>query len=413
MTVPTWAAALPGNTAYAGQVNQFLGTHSTQYAYAGTAGPGSYTGTTGSPVSLRTQSLAQTFTSAGSTIGSIQIYLDHSGAGADVTVSLQTTSGGVPSGTIISALTLPAEWSYLSGYAGIVLPFWATVSASTLYAIVIQTAANQTMSTADYMTWYENTELSSGAYYLTPGGSWTAISGKSFYYVVYSQPSPVSSGIFAGTVEDAGARVTCCFDAFNGVYPYFYEYTAAPSSYTLNQLTRGDASFASALPGTWTATNASLGIVFSNGVRILVIYSTASGVVSLATASGTNAYVPVIPGDTYTGMGMLQAMTVSRTWTPAINWYNSAGTLLSTSSGSTVADSTTAQLQGVVTAVAPTSAAWANLSFTSTSQGAGEYHYLFNCAFVAGSSTAWTPSGTGTASARTITVSGGTIESIA
>ena len=67
----------------------------------------------------------------------------------------------------------------------------------------------------------------------------------------------------------------------------------------------------------------------------------------------------------------------ARTTNAGIDWYNSAGTFLSTSRGTGVADTTTGWTQVTVTATAPANAAFCRASPQVVATGAGsEVHYL-------------------------------------
>lgn len=106
----------------------------------------------------------------------------------------------------------------------------------------------------------------------------------------------------------------------------------------------------------------------------------------VATATGTNeaqaltgtSGIAVTAGTTYTFSIYGQAATAGRVFTAKIDWYDSSGTLLSTTSGVTATDSTANyNARSVATAAAPTGAAFAGIRVRVASVGTvGETHYF-------------------------------------
>jgi hypothetical protein len=160
---------------------------------------------------------------------------------------------------------------------------------------------------------------------------------------------------------------------------------------TDNILSAADASFESGI-GSWVATtNCSIAQSTGeseDGSYSLAVTATATGTATCSTATGTGGYA-VVAGQQYTGMGAFFAATTGRSVSVGIAWYNAAGTLLSTSTGSTVTDTTTGWTQAHVTANAPAGAAFATLVATITSAAASEVHYFDEAGIRPGSSATW------------------------
>src|ERR1051326_5756695 len=129
MATPTWSAArsgLLGDTGAANfpeQINQFMGTHGVTPIYQGNSAV-TPVGSGGDAwaYELSTQAISQPITMSGTTIGRVVVPLLPVGAGADLTVSLCSDSGGVP-GVVIARTKVPASWIYqLSAIAGVAGP---------------------------------------------------------------------------------------------------------------------------------------------------------------------------------------------------------------------------------------------------------------------------------------------------
>lgn len=142
--------------------------------------------------------------------------------------------------------------------------------------------------------------------------------------------------------------------------------------------------------GGFTGTNCSVAQVYSSTIPLdgqfaLKLTVTATGTFSINTASGTSGF-PVTVGTSYAFQIATKTATTSRGVTPTITWYNSSGTLLSTSSGTAVTDVSTGYTVASLAAVAPTSAAYAALGVLYASSSSGEVHYV-DCALFETSAT--------------------------
>ena len=112
---------------------------------------------------------------------------------------------------------------------------------------------------------------------------------------------------------------------------------------------------------------------------------TATAAANMSAGTGNDAPVtdgiPVTAGTTYTASVYSRAQTTARQVAVDINWYNGAGTLLSTSSGTAVSNavgalntSTTWSTRVTNSAAAPANAVYAGLTVRVLSPAAGEVH---------------------------------------
>jgi hypothetical protein len=221
LPVPSWQAPTAGFSALAGQVNQFLGTHAVTYvptgvkqAAQGTAGSGL--------VTSNGLWIAQSFaTASGQTaIGYVQVTMQVAGSPSPLSVSIQASAAGAPSGTALVQSPLPKE--FLGGFpasVSVMLPVTG-LTASTTYWIV--TAAQGDVS--DFFAWSKSNQVT-GASTSTNGTAWTA-QAYGLLYAVWDQ-SAVQP--LAGTWEDSGARWTA-LSYTAGQVTGLNEYTAGQSA---------------------------------------------------------------------------------------------------------------------------------------------------------------------------------------
>jgi hypothetical protein len=142
-----------------------------------------------------------------------------------------------------------------------------------------------------------------------------------------------------------------------------------------------------------------------NGVQSMSMVAVAAGTTAAITNVGTGGF-PVTAGTTYTAMGWSRAAASARSVGVNINWYDSGGAFLSTSTGSTVANSTSTWTQVTVTVAAPASSAFASISaVVSGPTVANETHYWEQMGFAAGTSTVWQAGGNSGIVTTTYTVS--------
>jgi len=233
--VPAWEGATAGSAALAAQINQFLGTHSASYLYAGTLKESQTTNGSAHTSGSATLYIAQSFTTAtGQTaIGYVSAPIDSSTAtGATLgttTLSLYANSGGAPTGSPLISTTLTTEYAYFGSSSGssdnvsLIYPLpISSLTASTEYWLVLAPAGNGT----NHYTWRQSNQTS-GASTSTNGTSWTA-QAYGLQYSVYDQ---TPTGLITSTYEDSGTRWTATtYVATTNQIHTFGEYTAGQTA---------------------------------------------------------------------------------------------------------------------------------------------------------------------------------------
>ncbi|MHA6764673.1 hypothetical protein [Streptacidiphilus sp. PAMC 29251] len=207
--VPVWLGATTGQQGNAGQINQFLGAHTTQYLYAAVQTAGQ---TTAGAATSNTNALflAQSFTTAvGQTaIGYVIVPVSTATASgsllAPTTLSLYASSGGAPSGSALVSTVVTAEYANLAtggtNTVRVPIPLPVTgLTASTTYWLVLASAGNASHS----YTWFRSNQAS-GASTSPTGSVWTTQT-YGFEFQVFDQ---TASGLVTATWEDSGARWT-------------------------------------------------------------------------------------------------------------------------------------------------------------------------------------------------------------
>jgi hypothetical protein len=239
---PAWQAPTSGQQANAGSVNQLLGTHAVTYVYTG-AVQASVT-TDASAHQSSTVWLAQKFTAGasqtatGCVVCGIGSFTSSGASLPAATLSLQADSGGAPSGTALSSVTVYTEYAYAASSHGsssalVFYPLPATgLTASGTYWLVLSAAS----SGGNHYTWEEST-AGSGASTSTNGTSWTA-QAYGFRHQVYDASAVMP---LLGTWEDSGARWTAFTwngaGALTGLYEYTAGQTTAGYTYSTRALT--------------------------------------------------------------------------------------------------------------------------------------------------------------------------------
>lgn len=219
--IPSWLGAAAGQSALAGQVNQFLGAHAVTFVYTGVQRAAQSTAGTGA-VNSNSLWIGQSFaTAAGQTaVGRVVLTLAETGAPAPLTVSLYATLSGAPTGSPLVSTVVPRE--FLTGTAAALsIPLLATVTASTTYWIVTTAVGDP----SDLYSWSKSNQTS-GASTSTNGTTWTAQT-YGLLFQVYDQST--SSGL-VHTFEDAGARWTGLSYNTSNQITRVQEYTAAQAS---------------------------------------------------------------------------------------------------------------------------------------------------------------------------------------
>lgn len=220
---PTYSAAVSGQVAQAGQVNQSLGLHAQSIINTGTlevgvAGASSSPGTTWS---LATQWLDQPFTmpSALDTIDRIEIALQCLGTGADITATLQADSSGVPSGTALATVTIPKEFVPTNRARMVSLPLQASgLKMSGVYHLVLQMGgtSGNTLVAPQGGSGLGTLQTS------TNGTAWTAQTGVQLIAGIYQGDAPPvrnvreSSTAWAELENDAAGHLVGAYEMIQG-----------------------------------------------------------------------------------------------------------------------------------------------------------------------------------------------------
>lgn len=164
-----------------------------------------------------------------------------------------------------------------------------------------------------------------------------------------------------------------------------------------NLMLTADASSFEGSNGGWVAfTNATFAnstVRALDGTHSLLMKATASGNAAITSAIGT-AGIPVVPATQYSAVVNCSPATTARSFQAIINWYNSAGTFLSASTGSSTAEAASPNwTQATVTATSPAGAAFAAIECIVLSPAANEQHYVDRVGLFHGSSFTWTLGG--------------------
>lgn len=148
------------------------------------------------------------------------------------------------------------------------------------------------------------------------------------------------------------------------------------------------------------------GIISSPAVRLpgtsdIQITATGAGTMSFVARSTTDAPAggqpatpwddskgyPVTEGEWYTATASYQTAVTARTCTTAIQWRNSAGTILSTITSTGVTDTAGSWHDDSIFGQAPAGSSYATVKFTVASAAGSEIHYIGAPAFWAGADT--------------------------
>lgn len=220
MATPVWLGATAANAAQAGQINQFLGTHSIMFLYTGVLLESQAVAGSGG-INTNSLYLGQHFTpDANQAVGRVTLNLSVTGSPGPLTVSMQTTTGGAPSGTALAATVVPPGFVTGSSTA-VSIPLPCSLTSGTEYWIVL----NAVGDVSDYYTWFKSNQTSGGS---TAAAlpTWTAQT-YGFLYAVYDQTPTVP---LLHTYEDTGARWTTVGANTNGTIGKLSEYTVAQAS---------------------------------------------------------------------------------------------------------------------------------------------------------------------------------------
>ncbi len=438
MTLP-WQAPVPGQATLVGHANQFLVAHPSTLTYQGITFYGTASAAGGVADQLGAGVISWKFV-APSTLAMtyITVAMGAIGAGADVYVSVQGDSAGLPNGTPIASAIIPAEWlpsgvqTTLDAFA---VPLPCSLTSGTTYHIVFAPAVglviNNTAEWAQLASGVNDVEITRNAAYGT-GVTWNPVTGvwstQAYGYAVQPYYTNQQGRLIAISEDPITSRVSTTWTG-SGSFPiptrlssYGFAASGFPSSAyiwaarswgaTPNMLCRDDASLEVGL-GTWVATT-NCAVARSNTVALdgswsLRMTSSAAGSMTATTSSGSfpSTYYSVIAAQTYTAAAQFSQAVSLRNVSVAINWYTLGGAFISTSTGAVVAESGTGGfVQAFVTAAAPGTAAYATVSVIVAATGAAsEVHYVDEIGLFPGSNIVWNYPGVGISTKRTLTYS--------
>jgi hypothetical protein len=219
MATPAWKGASANNPGLAGQINQFLGTHNSTFIYTGTSQLSQTTAGAGGTNS-NSLYIAQTFTTSGA-VGTSRLVLtlDVTGSPPPATITIQSNSGGAPSGTVLGSITVAAQ--YLTGSAvAVSVPMLVSLSATTQYWIVI----NAVGDVSNFYTWFKSNQVT-GASTSPTGSVWTTQAYGLLYNVFAG-----AGGNLVHIYDDAGARWTTFTWTAGNLPLKLSEYTVAQAA---------------------------------------------------------------------------------------------------------------------------------------------------------------------------------------
>jgi hypothetical protein len=302
----------------------------------------------------------------------------------------------IPAGTVVEFATSGNTTTLFTTTLDFTVPTGQSATASgavTVAASVIGSAANgiasgtmQLVDSLSYVSGVVSTEVTSGgADAETQSGYLNRLSNQ----LQLLTPRPVLAADFALlAVNQPDVYRAVGIDNYD---PY------------MNLLLAAGASFETGT-GSWvTGANTTIGqstVWAADGTHSLSLTATASG-----SATATNQYFPFVSaGESMSAMTLFHAGTTGRNCTIGIQWFDIHHTLLSTTTGSTVVDSTSGGIQATATGVAPAGTNSAGLIVTVAGCVASEVHYIDEAGLFLGASvTTWSAGGMTTAQ-RAITV---------
>jgi hypothetical protein len=292
-----------------------------------------------------------------------------------------------PSGTTYGTTEPAVVWNNT-------IPSGAT---QTTYQVIVEEGGFSTSPGSGIQVWASGVVSSSStsAAIATPLGS--NVSYRVFVQIAESggQTSAWGYSTFILQVDSPAAPVLTALPGFDPT-------TGSPLvTLTLlgqdNQLTLNQASLESNVTTGWSAgpntTIATSSTWAQDGSYSLALTATAAGAVSAATPTGTSG-VACSPGQVVRAMGFFHSPTTARACTVAITFYNSAGSVISTLTSTSVNSTLTGNGgQAFITGTAPALTASMSLTINGASLATSELLYA-DCMFLGpGSSATWTTGG--------------------
>lgn len=205
---PTWNATVSGESGNAGQINQFLGAHTSTWEYANGGVLQAQQSTAVAIYQSTYQTyLSQVFTTgaAQTAIGQVKLRVSVVNGSAisqvipPLTLSLYLDSGGIPTGSLLSSISID-EISVAVSTAWLTLPLNVNgLTPSTAYNLVLSPQGTSTT----YYVWQQSNQTF-GAATSGDGVTWN-MQSYGFTYQIYDT-SANGSTLISFLVDDAGAR---------------------------------------------------------------------------------------------------------------------------------------------------------------------------------------------------------------
>jgi streptogramin lyase len=228
--------------------------------------------------------------------------------------------------------------------------------------------------------------LSTGAVSLSNGDAITVAN------ILTSTPSTLT------VVSTTGFPTSGVVSLVHGGITYIVTYTSITSVQFLNStIVTGSVT---ATAGDVVSQGTTSAVVVGGSNALLITVATAA-TASVYTFSGLTAY-PAQASTAYTLSSYFQAATTGRTITPTAVFFDSSGTQISSSSGSSITDTTTGWTRSTYSFTTPANTAYIQFQYAISSPAAGEAHYMSNVQFNAGSIVPWVYPGAGVASNRSL-----------
>jgi len=196
---------------------------------------------------------------------------------------------------------------------------------------------------------------------------------------------------YAGTRAADGSFTFAVTAQANG-YGLEWGEQLTPGKFTATSLLTGNASTFEGGIANWVAktncTIAQSSAQAHGGTKSLALTSAASGTMTAQhvtdSPNGTTGFA-VNGGGSYVASGWFRSAVSARTCEMQVHWFDSAGSSVSTTTGSTITSSTSAWTQASSAHTAPATAVYAIVQATVVSTGgASEVHYVDDVLFVAG-----------------------------
>jgi hypothetical protein len=239
VATPAWKGASVNSPGLASQVNQFLGTHAATFIYTGATLGGQTTAGAGA-VNTNGLYVAQTFTPGSTqTPGRFHLTLAVTGTPPPLTLTIQGTTAGAPSGSTLATTVLPP--GFLTGApTSTSIPLPCSLTNATQYWIV----ANAVGDVSNFYSLSKSNQVT-GVSTSANGTTWTTQA----YGIIFDRWDQSLVQPLVHTYEDSGARWTTLAWNANNQPSKLSEYTVAQAANDYVQSVRSFSYSGSSLTG--------------------------------------------------------------------------------------------------------------------------------------------------------------------